>query len=88
MTKRDSDSDNKLLLTDSDNGQNDGLNLSFVKDTYVDGKKLARNGRKTADSLLKDAVITVQFRICLSIPYSLVIYAECGLKFSEFLTES
>ena len=28
--------------------QNDGLNLSFVKDSYVDGGKLARNGRKTA----------------------------------------
>ena len=27
--------------------QNDRLNLSFVKDMYVDGKKLARNGRKT-----------------------------------------
>ena len=51
--------------------QNDGLNLSFVKDTYADGEKLARNGRKTADSLIKDAVITVQFRIRLSIPYSL-----------------
>ena len=28
--------------------QNDRLNLYFVKDTYVDGKKLARNGRKMA----------------------------------------
>ena len=28
--------------------QNDRLNFSFVKDTNVDGKKLARNGRKTA----------------------------------------
>ena len=28
--------------------QNDRLNLSFVKDTYVDGKILARNGQKTA----------------------------------------
>ena len=28
--------------------QNDRLNLSFVKDTYVDGGKVARNGRKTA----------------------------------------
>ena len=28
--------------------QNDRLNLSFVKDIYVDGRKLARNGRKTA----------------------------------------
>jgi hypothetical protein len=28
--------------------QNDPLNLSFVKDSYVDGGKLARNGRKTA----------------------------------------
>ena len=28
--------------------QNDGLNLSFVKDIYVDGRKLARNGRNTA----------------------------------------
>jgi hypothetical protein len=28
--------------------QNDRLNLSFVKDTYVDGKKVARNGRKMA----------------------------------------
>jgi hypothetical protein len=27
--------------------QNDRLNLSFVKDIYVDGRKLARNGRKT-----------------------------------------
>ncbi len=27
--------------------QNDGLNLIFVKDVYVDGKKLAKNGRKT-----------------------------------------
>ena len=26
----------------------DRLNLSFVKDMYVDGKKLARNGHKTA----------------------------------------
>ena len=26
--------------------QNEGLNLSFVKDTYVDGEKLARNGEK------------------------------------------
>ena len=28
--------------------QNDRLNLSFVKDDYGDGGKLARNGRKTA----------------------------------------
>ena len=28
--------------------QTDRLNLSFVKDIYVDGRKLARNGRKTA----------------------------------------
>ena len=28
--------------------QNDRLNLSFVKDTYVDGGKVARNGPKTA----------------------------------------
>ena len=28
--------------------QNDRLNLSFVKDIHVDGRKLARNGRKTA----------------------------------------
>ena len=26
--------------------QNDRLNLSFVKGTYVDGKKMARIGRK------------------------------------------
>ena len=30
--------------------QNDRLNLSFVKNIYVVGKKLARNGRKTAMS--------------------------------------
>ena len=28
--------------------QNDHVNLSFVKDSNVDGKKMARNGRKTA----------------------------------------
>ena len=28
--------------------QNDCLNLSFVKDIYVNGRKLARNGRKTS----------------------------------------
>ena len=28
--------------------QNDRLNLSFVKDIYVDGGKVAINGRKTA----------------------------------------
>ena len=28
--------------------QNDRLNLSFVKDMNVVGKKMARNGRKTA----------------------------------------
>ena len=28
--------------------QNDRLNLSFVKDIYVGGEKLARNGRKRA----------------------------------------
>jgi hypothetical protein len=28
--------------------QNDRLNLSFVKDVCVDGKKVARNGHKTA----------------------------------------
>ena len=28
--------------------QNDRLNLSFVKDIYVDDTKLARNGPKTA----------------------------------------
>ena len=28
--------------------QNDCLNFNFVKDTYVDGRKVARNGRKTA----------------------------------------
>jgi hypothetical protein len=50
--------------------QNDRLNLCFVKDIYVDGKKLARNGRKTADSLLKDAVLTVQVRFQLSITSS------------------
>ena len=30
--------------------QNDRLNLYFVKNTYVDGEKVARNGRKTAIS--------------------------------------
>ena len=28
--------------------QNNRLNLSFVKDTYVVGKKMTRNGRKSA----------------------------------------
>ena len=28
--------------------QNDCQNFSFVKDTYVDGEKMARNRRKTA----------------------------------------
>ena len=28
--------------------QNDRLNVSFVKDTYVDGEKVDRNGSKTA----------------------------------------
>ena len=28
--------------------QNDRQNFSFVKDTYVDGKKVTRNGRKMA----------------------------------------
>ena len=28
--------------------QNDRLNLSFMKDMYVDGENLARNGHKTA----------------------------------------
>ena len=28
--------------------QNDRLNLSFVKDSYVDGGKVTRNGHKTA----------------------------------------
>ena len=28
--------------------QNDRLDLSFVKDIYVDGRKVARNGHKTA----------------------------------------
>ena len=32
--------------------QNDRLNLSFVKDIYVDGGKLARKGRKTTISIL------------------------------------
>ena len=27
--------------------QNDRLNLSFVKDSHVDGRKMARNGRKS-----------------------------------------
>ena len=53
--------------------QTDRLNLSFVKDTYVDGNKLARNGRKMADSLLKDAVLTVQVRFRHSITSSLQI---------------
>ena len=30
--------------------QNDRLNLSFVKDIYVDGRNFARNGCKTAIS--------------------------------------
>ena len=29
--------------------QNDCLNLSFVKDTYVVDKKIAKNGRKIAN---------------------------------------
>ena len=29
-------------------GQNDRLNFSFVKDSYVGGKKMALNSRKTA----------------------------------------
>ena len=32
--------------------QNDHLNFSFVKDIYVDGEKLARNGRKTTIYIL------------------------------------
>ena len=28
--------------------QSDHMNFSFVKDTYVDGERLATNGRKTA----------------------------------------
>ena len=32
--------------------QNDYLNLSFVKDIYVDGRKLARNGQNTTIYIL------------------------------------
>ena len=43
----------------------------FGERYYVDGKKLARNGRKTVESLLKDAVLIVQVRFRLSITSSL-----------------
>ena len=49
-----------------------------MKDTYVDGEKLPRNGRKTADSLLKDAVLTVHISCCLSITSSLPV--ECRIS--------
>ena len=65
--------------------RNDRLNLCFVKDTYVDGEKLARNGRKTADSLLKDAVLTVQVRFRLSITSSLVYLLTLDIDFTLFL---
>ena len=45
--------------------QNDGLNLSFVKDIYVDAGTLARNGRKkqpfTFRELAKSKIICLHF---------------------------
>ena len=41
--------------------QNERLNLSFVKDTYVDCGKLARNGRKTAICQSQILVISLYY---------------------------
>ena len=35
-----------IMIQTCSAAQNDRQNFSFVKDTYVDGEKLARNGRK------------------------------------------
>ena len=40
--------------------QNDRQNLNFVKDIYVEGRKLARNGRKTATCQSQILVISLQ----------------------------
>ena len=60
------------------------MNLCFVKDTYVDGKKLAKNGPKMEDSLLKDAVLSVQVSFPLSTYYFLS--ALCIIYFTHYDT--
>ena len=41
--------------------QNDHLNLGYVKDIYVDGRKLARNGQKSTLELAKSEKIYLHF---------------------------
>ena len=58
--------------------QNDRLNFSFVKYTYVDGKKLARNGRKMA--LYYSASFTPHYRrVLISHLQSLI----CGIIYEK-----
>ena len=47
MLEANSDCYGKVMIWTCSALKNDRLNFSFVKDTYVDGEKLARNGRKT-----------------------------------------
>ena len=61
--------------------QNDSLNLSFVKDTYVDGGKLARNGRKTAIR----AVGSGRLPQTLIVAYLIGIVSLGGSKAQSFL---
>ena len=44
--------------------QNDRLNFSFVKDNYVDGGKVARNGRKTAIWLSQILATSLYVQCC------------------------
>ena len=48
MLEANSDCYGKVMIWTCSALKNDRLNFSFVKDTYVDGEKLARNGQKMA----------------------------------------
>ena len=53
---------------------NERLNLSFVKNNYVEGENLARNGRKTAICQSQIMVISLQIKF--------QFYIELGIKMS------
>ena len=65
--------------------QNDRLNLSFVKDEHTNGKKMARNGRKTAiyESVLFYYVYTSFFIPAKSLGCQKFIAAALGRPLSK-----
>ena len=62
--------------------QNDSLNLSFVKDAWENGKKLASNGRKAASYF--SASLPPHYRMTLLTALSIFLCDLCLQEFDRF----